>query len=202
MTLHRAGEQKRSSRRREDCHLPHGGQLPIVTRCPCHHSNGLSLIHSIEPQRQPVNTRLSSDPNVRPLAGGWCSPPRPLSACRRTSLVASWLRACHRGFTPCAKVAGLTDAMDPSGRHRAGTSRRRNRRNSRRGRRFDHVGIASSPGSWWAGGGPAGRTQGLRLGRQPGGQVADLLCDSHRMVAETLVIATDEGRVHCLFHAV
>jgi len=58
-----------------------------------------------------------------------------------------------------------------------------------------------TPG-WALGCGPADCPQDIRLGYQPGGQVADLLCDSHRMVAETLVIATDQSRVHGPLYAV
>ena len=52
-----------------------------------------------------------------------------------------------------------------------------------------------------AGGGPAGPHR-VRHGYQPGGQVTDLLRDSHRMVAEALVIAADQSRVHGPLHAV
>ena len=100
----------------------------------------------------------------------------------------AWGRRCTTW--PGRAISGLSAAAS---RTRPGGSERRRRI-------LDHVGISSSalPG---AGGGPAG-PQVVRHGYQPGSQVTNLLCDCHRVVAEALVIAPDQSRVHGPFHAV
>src|SRR5262249_47317608 len=73
------------------------------------------------------------------------------------------------------------------------TARRRHGAKSGTGRVANVVMDLAGLGRWRAEEGGVGRT--------PGGDITDLLGDGHGVVAEALVVSTDQGGVHGLFHA-